>query len=131
MYFFRIAILLPIIMTKSHNVILLCFIKQLFFFSTAHFWLWIMSHNRSKVLCKCCFVQNNQCLYYIDSVASGSLHTQQRVRKVSLCDNKRGFCNFPCLSHIWLTAVQPWQILHCVMIRSALFFLPYISQILH
>ncbi len=111
-------------MTISHNMILLCFITVIF--TLAHFSLGNMSHYRSKVVCKCCFMQNwnNQCLYYIDNVASGSLHTQQRVRKVSLCDHKRGFCHFPCLNCIWLTAVQPWQILHCVMIRSALFFYP-------
>lgn len=62
-------------------------------FTLAYFSLGNMSHYRSKVVCKCCFMQNwnNQCLYYIDNVASGSLHTHQRVRKVSLCDHKRGF----------------------------------------
>lgn len=68
-------------------------------FTLAHFSLGNMSHYRSKAVCKCCFIQNwnNQCLYYVDNVASGSLHTHQRVRKVSLCDHKIVFLSFSLL----------------------------------
>lgn len=38
------------------------------------------------------------------------------------CHHKRGFCNFPCLSRIWLTAVQPWQILPALRCDSLSFF---------
>lgn len=80
------------------------------------------------MVCECCYmlILNSQCLYYIDSVAaSASLHTQQRVRKVSFLPLQKRFCNFPCLSRIWLTAVQPWQILPALRYDSlSIFFSP-------
>ncbi len=53
---------------------------------------------------------NIQCLYYIINVDSGSLHMQQRVRKVSLRSQKR-FLSFsllePYLAHSSATLANP------------------------